>query len=183
MRVTGGILRGRRLEGAGRHGLRPTQDRVRETLFDVLGGAVAGARAADLFAGTGALGVEALSRGASFVVFVESSPGALALIARNVDTLGLVAASRIVRSRVERFLESYREAPFDLVLADPPYGGGEAAEALSRLASARLLAPEATVVLERRRTEPELAPPPGLVPEKRRVSGETSLDFFTWREP
>jgi 16S rRNA (guanine966-N2)-methyltransferase len=183
MRVTGGILRGRRLEGAGRQELRPTQDRVRVTLFNVLGGRVDGARVADLFAGTGALGVEALSRGASFVVFVESSPRALALLARNVDTLGLAAASRIVRSRVGRFLETYGEAPFDLVLADPPYGGGMAAEALSRLASPRLLAPDAVVVLERRRTEPELTPPAGLTLWKRRVSGETSLDFFTWREP
>ena len=171
------------MEGAGRRELRPTQDRVREQLFDVLGGAVAGTRAADLFAGTGALGVEALSRGASFVVFVESSPAALALLARNVDTLGLAAASRIVRARVERFLETYQEAPFDLVLADPPYGRGLADEALSRLASARLLAPDATVVVERRRTEPDLAPPAGLAPLKRRVSGDTSLDFFTWREP
>jgi 16S rRNA (guanine966-N2)-methyltransferase len=117
MRVVAGEFRGRRLAAPRGVRTRPTADRVREALFSMLND-VSGARVLDLYAGSGALGIEALSRGASSATFVESDPGAVAVIQRNLDALG--ADAEVRRQDVVRFLYE-REGPFDLVFCDPPY--------------------------------------------------------------
>ena len=120
MRVVGGTAGGRRLKAPPGRRVRPTSERVREALFGALGslGAVEGARVVDLFAGTGALGIEALSRGAAAATFVDDDPASIAVIKANLDSTGL--AGRVVRSDVLRFLAS--SAPeHDLALVDPPY--------------------------------------------------------------
>jgi 16S rRNA (guanine966-N2)-methyltransferase len=116
IRVTGGELRGRRLH-VPRSGVRPTTGRVREAIFSVLG-SVEGARVLDLFAGSGALGIEALSRGAVEAALVDSRPGAAR---RNVDDLDLAERAQVIRADAIRFLSRAEERSFDLVLCDPPY--------------------------------------------------------------
>lgn len=125
MRVVGGSARGRRLAARVPKGVRPTSDRVREAVFDILGSMtpLSGLRVVDLFAGTGALGIEALSRGAASVTFVERDPGALGAVRANLQATGLAGpAAQVVGSDVIAYLEGPgSEAPFDLALCDPPY--------------------------------------------------------------
>jgi 16S rRNA (guanine966-N2)-methyltransferase len=126
MRVVGGTESGRRLRAPAGRRVRPTSDRVREAVFDVLGslGGVEGARVADLFAGTGALGVEALSRGARHVTFVERDPGVLESLRSNTSALGLGDRCEVVRADVLAWLEgraAEHGTGFDLALCDPPY--------------------------------------------------------------
>jgi 16S rRNA (guanine966-N2)-methyltransferase len=120
MRVIAGRLRGRRLEPPRWPGLRPSSDRLRETLFNVLGPSCAGARVLDLCAGTGAVGVEALSRGAAEVTFVDADPRACRLIARNLAHCGVTEGCVIVQSPLDRALAALRGG-FDVVYLDPPY--------------------------------------------------------------
>jgi 16S rRNA (guanine(966)-N(2))-methyltransferase RsmD len=125
VRVIGGNERGRRLVAPDLPTLRPTSDRVREAMFDILEarGLVEEARVLDLFAGSGALGIEALSRGAAAVTFVERDPRAVRAIQANLDSLGYSGPDiRVVRAEAESWLEVHRRAAFDLLLADPPYG-------------------------------------------------------------
>ena len=125
MRVIGGTARGRRLAAPDLPGLRPTSDRVREAIFDILAsrGALEGASVLDLFAGSGALGIEALSRGAGAVCFVEKDRRAVAAIRANLDSTGLAAAPgvRVVRTEVLQFLAREAGTRYDLALVDPPY--------------------------------------------------------------
>lgn len=127
MRIIAGAFRGRRLVRSADRRVRPTADRVREAWFNILGGEVVDAAVLDLFAGSGALGLEALSRGARAVTFVELSPRALDAIARNVATLGVGHRVTIRRADVERFVAGLTPGAFDLAFADPPYGTGQAA--------------------------------------------------------
>lgn len=125
MRVIGGRCRGRRLRAPAGRGTRPTSDRVREAVFDMLQSQtdLEGARVADLFAGSGALGIEALSRGADRAVFVDADPGAVACIRANLATTGLAPSAEVVRSDVMRWLSGAASAGprFDLAFLDPPY--------------------------------------------------------------
>ena len=122
MRVIAGTQKGRRLHGPKGPGLRPTADRVKEALFSILGSRVAGARFLDLYAGTGAIGIEALSRGASSVTFVESNPSAGCILKTNLAACGLEADANLFLSQAETFLRSARTgtAAFDIIFADPP---------------------------------------------------------------
>ena len=131
MRVVGGHLGGRRLRAVPGKETRPTSDRVKEALFGVLG-----ARVLDLFAGTGALAIEALSRGAASAVLVEQAAPAVAVIRANLDALDLNDTVKVRRTRAEAYLRTQRDGPFDLVLLDPPYGApvGLVAGVLGRLA-------------------------------------------------
>jgi 16S rRNA (guanine966-N2)-methyltransferase len=156
MRIIGGIYRGTRLAGPGRDGrgearLRPTSDRVREALFNLLehgiGWEPARARVLDLFAGTGALGLEALSRGAARAVFVDEGAAARALIRRNVEALGVIGQAKIWRRDATR-LGPCRGTPFDLVFADPPYRSGLGPRALASALEGGWIAPGGLVVLE-----------------------------------
>ena len=146
LRVSGGELRGRRLSGPRRGDpMRPTTERVREAVFSILG-ELGGARVLDLFCGSGALGIEALSRGAATATLVDSDPR---LAQRNVETLGLGDRATVIRSEALRFLGRAPEASFDLVLCDPPYGSFS--ERLSRELDVLLrpaLAPGARVMVE-----------------------------------
>jgi len=152
MRIVGGRLRGRTLSTPKTHGIRPTADRLRESLFNILahgyGDPVSGARVLDLFAGTGALGLEALSRGAAFALFVDDGAEARALIRGNVETLGLGGVSRIFRRDATKLGPVHPLAPFSLVFADPPYGRGLATQALDSARDGGWLAADALVVVE-----------------------------------
>jgi 16S rRNA G966 N2-methylase RsmD len=206
MRVIAGSLKGRRLKPPTWEGLRPTSDKLRETLFNVLGARVAGARVLDGFAGTGALGIEAISRGAAEVVFLEQDWRAQALIAENLARCGIASGYAILRGTVARGLEQLRAtpgfAPFDIVLLDPPYetvrprstregrhgavpregparGGEDLAAILADVAP--VLSPDGLVVLEhaRRREPPEAAGP--LILRRILASGDSALAFYTCR--
>lgn len=160
MRIIAGALKGRVLAPVqGR--TRPTAAKVREAIFNILGPVVPEAQVLDLFAGTGALGIEALSRGAVRAVFVEDHPGVLKALAHNLETLGLKDRSRVLPLPVAAALRQLaaQGARFGLVFLDPPYGGGAAAATLGALAGSSLLLPEAWVVAEhsRRETLPESA--------------------------
>lgn len=180
MRVTGGTLGGRRLASAPR-GVRPSADRVREALFARLPELADGAEwsVLDLYAGTGALGIEALSRGAGRAVFVERSRAALAVLRRNLSGLGLEASSRVLaldaRAAARRLAAEGER--FRLVLADPPYADPGWGEALASLVAAGVLEPEALVVVERgrRHSLPEI---PGLQTRDSRRYGDTVLEWF-----
>jgi 16S rRNA (guanine966-N2)-methyltransferase len=126
VRIIAGRWKGRRLKTLRGREVRPTSDRVREAWMSALGGRVEGARVVDLFAGSGALGLEALSRCAESVVFVERARGALGVLRANIELLGAASECEVVDRDVFRFLGSLEE-PFDVALADPPYGQGEAA--------------------------------------------------------
>lgn len=156
MRVTGGELRGRRIRVPRSAAVRPTADRVREALFARLGD-LDGVRALDLFGGSGALGIEALSRGASYVAFVERAVPVAAVLQANLVELGLAGRSHVVRgdaAGVVRRLAAAGER-FDLALLDPPYADPESANrTLRALATSGILAPRATVVVEASRRHP-----------------------------
>jgi 16S rRNA (guanine966-N2)-methyltransferase len=136
--------------------VRPTADRVREALFSALAGRTSGRSILDLFAGTGALGLEALSRGAARAVFVEADPGAFAVLRRNLETLEAVEAEALLMDyrKAVRLLRD-RGTRFGLVFLDPPYGKGMAADAAGRLREAGLLEPGAAVVVEEAARMPE----------------------------
>jgi 16S rRNA (guanine966-N2)-methyltransferase len=143
MRIVAGQLRGRALAAPGSQAIRPTADRLRESLFNILlhghGDPVTGARVLDLFAGTGALGLEALSRGADFALFIDNAAEARALVRENVAALGLGGVTRIFRRDATRLGAAQPLAPFSLVFLDPPYGRGLDGRSLAEnaLASAR----------------------------------------------
>lgn len=155
MRITGGAFRGRTLATPKDDTIRPTSDRVRESLFNVLAhGAAArpldGLRVIDLFAGTGALGLEALSRGAAYCLFVEEGADARALIRQNIEAFGLTGVTRVFRRDATALGPAANMGRFEVVFLDPPYGLGLGARALASLAGGGWLAPDATVVLEER---------------------------------
>ena len=178
MRIVAGSAKGRRLASpAGT--TRPTSDRAREALFNSLAALldIEGARVLDLFAGTGAVGLEALSRGAAEVVLVESNRAALEVLRRNVQTVGLPGAAVVGRS-VAAYLKAAPERPFDLVFADPPYdlGADELAEVLAALAVPGRFGPDACVVVERAARSGPPSWPAGLItPERERRYGDAVL--------
>lgn len=178
LRVIGGSLRGRRFSAPpGRH-TRPTADAVREAIFNALGALLEleGVHALDLFAGSGALGIEALSRGAAHCTFVESHARTAAGIRANLQALGLPAARwQVVTARAEAWLPHARLAPpVDLVLADPPYAYGGHDALLAALAASALLAPGAVIVLEMARRQ-ALTAPARLAVVRTKVYGDTQV--------
>ena len=174
MRIIAGEARGRRLTTPRTQQTRPTSDRAREGLFNTLG-PLGGKRVLDLYAGSGAVGLEALSRGASQVTLVEQSPAALATIRANITAVGLSGAE-VVGDRVERFLGRPGRPEYDVVFADPPYAlsGIDLTKVLISLAQ-HWLAPGAVVVVERATRDGELAWPEGFVPDKARRYGEATF--------
>jgi len=182
MRIVGGRLKGHSLATPAGRETRPTSDRVREAIFNILAHGIAGfelegARVMDLFAGTGALGLEALSRGARFCLFVEEASAARGLIRRNADALGLVGQCRIWRRDAARLGPCAPQPPFDLAFADPPYGKGLGEAALKAVVEGGWLRPGGIVMLE----EADRAPLPevsGLTLLDRRAYGETQLGFY-----
>jgi|SRR5687767_5907298 len=174
MRVIAGRFKGRRLQPPTWEGLRPTSDKLRETLFNILAPRIEGARIVDGFAGTGAVGIEALSRGAAHVTFIDDDRRAAALTAANIGACGAPADYTIETGDVATVLRQYAAA-FDVIWLDPPYGQ-DSYEALEAAAGA--LAPGGLVVLERA-TRREPAAPPRLTRIRDVKSGDSTLTFFT----
>jgi len=161
VRIVAGAFRGRSLVAPKGHSTRPTADRVREAMFNVLehapwGRPPTGARVLDLFAGSGALGLEALSRGAAFCQFVDRGAEARAAISANLESLGCGQRARLQGGDAGR-LSGHAETPFDLAFLDPPYGRGLDGAALAGLAAGGWLAKEALAIVERGADEPALA--------------------------
>ena len=179
-RIISGRVGGLRLETPGGAGTRPTSDRVREALFSRLEhlDVLAGAAVLDLYAGSGALGLEAASRGAASVLLVESDRGAAAVARRNAELTGIPGIT-VRTAAVERTLATPPAAPFDLVFVDPPYDIGEEvlAGVLASLAHRQWLTDEALVVVERSSRSPEPRWPRGLEIEGERRYGETRIWF------
>lgn len=150
MRVIAGSHRGRHLSGPEGTALRPTSDKVREALFSILGTQVSGARFLDLYAGTGAVGIEALSRGASSVTFVESDPKAVQLLRKNLQTCQLLERAQIRVGRTAAFLDrkDWWGTPYDVLFADPPYAAVDELEILIHAWRPGLLSEHATVIIE-----------------------------------
>jgi 16S rRNA (guanine(966)-N(2))-methyltransferase RsmD len=178
MRIIAGKFKGRRLKAPTWEGLRPTSDKLRETLFNILAPRVDGARVLDGFAGTGAVGLEALSRGAAQVTFVEQDRRAVRLIEENLAACGVQADYTIDTGDLVTVVQRQAGAPFDLVWLDPPYDLLNIHDVLA--AAASVLQPDGLLVLERAtRREPEV---PGALERTRDVkSGDSTLTFFTRR--
>ena len=181
MRIVGGRLGGRSLGAPKSQNVRPTSDRLRESLFNILAhrfdDAVIGARVLDLFAGTGALGLEAMSRGAAFALFVDDGPEARALIRQNVEALGLGGTTRIFRRDATRLGAAHPNEPFGLVFLDPPYRKGLAERALASLRAGGWLAPHALVIVEEA-ADAGFATPDGFVEMERRRYDDTEFIFL-----
>lgn len=185
MRVVGGQFRGRALAAPEHQGVRPTSDRVRESVFNILahgidGFTLNGARVLDLFAGTGALGVEALSRGASYALFVDDSAASRALIRTNVENFGLTGVTKIWRRDATDLGPAGHVAPFGLAFLDPPYGQDLAAPALQSLTLGGWLARDAIAVIEDKAGEP-MAAPDAFDRLDQRTWGETQVTFLRVR--
>src|ERR1700683_3339168 len=180
MRVVGGRLGGRTLAAPKSQAIRPTADRLREALFNILihayGDPVSGARVLDLFAGTGALGIEALSRGAAFALFVDDGTEARALLRENTATLGLGGVSRIFRRDATKLGAAHPLEPFSLAFLDPPYGHTLADGPLMAAQAGKWLLPDALVVVEEAAAA-AFAPPAGFAEIERRRYDDTELIF------
>jgi 16S rRNA (guanine966-N2)-methyltransferase len=162
MRVVGGRLKGRTLASPSSREIRPTADRLRESLFNILvhayGDPIDGARVLDLFAGTGALGIEAISRGAKFTLFVDNGTEARALLRNNIEALGLGGVTKVFRRDATDLGPAHPVEPFSLVFLDPPYGRGLAEKALASLRDGGWLTPDAMLVVEEARAAAVVAP-------------------------
>lgn len=189
MRIVSGQFKGKSIAAPAGLGARPTSDRAREAVFNILQHAawaphMAGARVLDLFAGSGALGLEALSRGAEFCLFVETDEAARGAIRDNVEALHLYGCTRIHRRDATDLglRPASAGAPFDLVFLDPPYAKGLGEKALAELHRFRWLQPGAAVVLERGEGEGPIAPE-GFDLIDERVYGAAKVLFLTWPGP
>ena len=180
MRIVGGALRGRALSAPSSQAIRPTSERLRESVFDILAhrfdDPVAGANIIDLFAGAGALGLEALSRGAARALFVDDGVEARALLRANIETLGLGGVTRIFRRDATKLGDAPPGETFSLAFLDPPYGKGLAPPALRALIEGGWLAPGALVVIEES-AKAKVDLPPSLTCEDERRYGDTQFTF------
>ncbi|MBB4064313.1 16S rRNA (guanine(966)-N(2))-methyltransferase RsmD [Gellertiella hungarica] len=184
MRIVGGDLRGRALATPKTNAIRPTTDRTRESLFNILAhtypDALDGARMMDLFAGTGAVGIEALSRGCRFGLFVESSVEGRGLLWQNIETLGLTGRARMLRRDATDLGSAGTMEAFHFAFADPPYGQGLGEKALAAAAAGNWLKPGALVVLEERA---DIEPAMDAVFQRLedRTFGDTRMHFYRYR--
>ena len=188
MRIVGGAYRGRALVAPDGRATRPTSERTREALFNILAHGLAdgretplpqGARVLDLFAGSGALGLEALSRGALRVLFIDNAADARAAIRENIERLSAAGAAKLYRRDATRLgpMESNCGGPFDLVFLDPPYHSQLIAPALQSLLDGGWLTPDAVLVIELA-TDETLPEHPGYAELDRRIYGDTMLVFL-----
>lgn len=181
MRIVGGRFRGRAIASPKTDAIRPTTDRIRESLFNILQhshpGRLDGARVLDLFSGTGALGLEALSRGARYCLFVEEGVEGRGLLRTNIEAFGLTGATRIFRRDATRLGPAGAIEPFGVVFADPPYGRRLGEAALASALGDGWLSPDALVILEEAADAP-FEVPRGMTVEDERAMGETVLRFM-----
>lgn len=178
MRIVGGQFRGRALKSPSSNAIRPTSDKLRESVFNILthayGDPVSSARVLDLFAGTGALGLEALSRGATFALFVDEGAEARGIIRANVETLSLTGVTKIFRRDAAKMGEIGALAPFDLIFCDPPYGKGLAEKSLVSLREGKWLSPGALPVIEEA-VKSAFKAPEGFEELERREYGDSEI--------
>jgi 16S rRNA (guanine966-N2)-methyltransferase len=181
MRVVGGRLKGRNLASPASRDIRPTADRLRESLFNILihayGDPIAEARVLDLFAGTGALGIEAVSRGAKFALFVDNGAEARALMRDNVEALGLGGVTKVYRRDATNLGPAHPMEPFSLVFLDPPYGKGLAEKALVSLRDGGWLAGGALLAVEEAKAA-AFEGPQGFEELERRAYDDTEFVFL-----
>ncbi|KAB0682602.1 16S rRNA (guanine(966)-N(2))-methyltransferase RsmD [Aureimonas leprariae] len=181
MRIVGGRFRGRAIATPKTDAIRPTTDRARETLFNILGhafpGALDGARVLDLFSGTGALGIEALSRGARFCLFVEKGVEARGLLRANIEAFGLTGATKLFRRDATKLGDAAPQEPFDLLFADPPYTRGLGDKALASARDGGWLKRQALCVAEEAAGAPFEVPDGFAVLDERRI-GDSLFRFL-----
>ena len=181
MRIIAGKFRGRALESPGDGSIRPTADRVRESIFDILasrlGPSFDGLRVVDLFAGTGAMGLEALSRGSAHVVFVETGADARGLIRDHIEAFGAGGVTKLLRRDATALGDAGTMGPVDLVFLDPPYNQGLGERALASLRDGGWLKPDTLLVLEEAR-EAEVQLPPGFALLDRREYGAAAVHLI-----
>ncbi len=182
MRIVAGKFKGREIKGPTSSSTRPTSDRVRESIFNILAHGVEGfgleeARVLDLFAGTGALGLEALSRGAKYCCFVEDDAGARGVIRANADVCGVVGQTRIWRRDATDLGPSAPQSPYELIFADPPYGKGLGEKTLTSVLKGGWLAREGVLVLEEA-SGSAIADITGLSLLSQREYGDTQVRFY-----
>jgi len=180
MRIISGISKGRRLATPKSQAIRPTSDRVKESIFNILGEEVEGKVILDLFAGTGNLGIEALSRGAKRALFVEKGRQALSLIQRNLSQCGMLERSEILPKDVSRAIGilKQRGESFDLILMDPPYEKGLIQKTLLKLHSHRIYHEDSILVIEHDRREPIPEMVEGWTLIRQRGIGDTLISFL-----
>jgi 16S rRNA (guanine(966)-N(2))-methyltransferase RsmD len=178
MRVTGGIGRGRRLKVPAGDRVRPTSDKVKQALFNILGESVEDAVFLDLFAGAGGIGIEALSRGAGRVVFVDASRDSLTAVRHNIGDMGLEARAEVIFSKAETFLRK-PSGPYDVIFLDPPYVR-DLNPLLELIAGSGLLKPEAVVVAEHYKKQPSPERAANLALYREAVYGDTVLAFYKY---
>lgn len=177
MRIVSGTFKGRRLQGPKSKEIRPVLDKVKQAIFNILGG-VEELRVLDLFAGTGSIGIEALSRGASFAVFVDSGIEALRLIKKNIRLLGLENQTRVLRACLPKEVARLRKVgPFGLLFVDPPYDRDLVNPTLHAIAREKILVPGGTVVVEHSPRE-TISPDVGLSLFDQRKYGQTLVSFL-----
>src|ERR1700742_811392 len=181
MRVVGGRLKGRNIAAPASRDIRPTADRLRESVFNILVHAydnpLQDARVLDLFAGTGALGIEAISRGAAFTLFVDNGAEARALLRNNVEALALGGVTKVYRRDATDLGPAHPMEPFSLVFLDPPYGKGFAEKALASLRDGGWLKPNALLVVEEAKAA-AFAAPDGYEELERRAYDDTEFVFL-----
>lgn len=181
MRVVGGRLKGRNIAAPSSRDIRPTADRLRESVFNILIHAyddpIDGARVLDLFAGTGALGIEAVSRGAAFTLFVDNGAEARALLRNNVEVLGLGGVTKVYRRDATHLGPAHPVEPFALAFLDPPYGRGLGEKALASLRDGGWLTPDALLVVEESKAA-NFAAPDGFEQLERRAYDDTEFVFL-----
>lgn len=179
MRIVAGRFRGRRLEAPDSMRIRPTSDRVREALFSIIASRVPGSHVLDLFAGTGALGLEALSRGAAQAVFVDQGAEAIRIIRVNIQRLGVSDQAEVLQGDVNQVIRRlvHRKSVFDLIFMDPPYGKGHIETTLPNLSSLAL--PETLLIAEHAVKERLPASPIEWLPIDMRAYGDTAISFFS----
>jgi 16S rRNA (guanine966-N2)-methyltransferase len=177
MRVIAGTLKGRRLETPVWVGLRPTSDKLRETLFNIIAPRIQGARVVDGFAGTGAVGIEALSRGAAHVTFVERDPRAVALIEANLRRCDVTDRYAIIRARFGGTEQPQGSESFDVIFLDPPYGATELLSAIDTAES--LVQAQTLLIVEHARRDASPESRGGLVRTRLLTSGDSALSFYS----
>ena len=182
MRIISGRLRGRKLQPVRGDAIRPTSDRVREAIFNIIAREVSEARVLDLFAGTGAMGIEALSRGARSAVFIDSRKASLAVVRKNLDLLGLTEQSRVILWDIEKNLNCLdtEASGIQMVFMDPPYRRDLIGPPLEHLAACRVLAPGALIVVEHAASEPLPGHMAGYVLTDQRKYGKTFVSFLNY---
>jgi 16S rRNA (guanine966-N2)-methyltransferase len=185
VRIIGGQFKGRRLQAFKGSQVRPTADRVREAMFNILGHRPFEVSVLDLFSGTGALGIEALSRGAKTAVFIDNSAHALAVLRKNLDHCDLRDCTQTIQWDIDRNLQCLKAYPetFELVFMDPPYHQGLVPKALQHLLDSGCLLQEALVIAEHEADMKPEPPSTHFVCIDHRRYGQTALSFFTYLDP